>query len=102
MDKSRVVIARKWLNPQIEINVNIEGISIGMDLRDFLHALADEAAEKLVANAVSKAGNPTFWFTSAAAQRKVVEALESDEAVRIFEEAAAEIVAEIKKLTVRI
>jgi hypothetical protein len=39
---SYVTVSRYWDNPQILSNITIEGIAIGMDVKDFIKALKSE------------------------------------------------------------
>ena len=53
IDKDVVVISREWANPEIRIQVNANGIALGISLDDFMAAVADEV------------GNPTLMLTKA-------------------------------------
>ena len=52
-DKVRVIVARKWHNPEIVISVTADGIAIAIPLVDFIQALAVEL------------GNPALLLTKA-------------------------------------
>jgi len=45
--RSAVIISRKWDNPKIMAVVNSEGISLGMELEDFVKSLAIQLGSPL-------------------------------------------------------
>ena len=98
----KITICRNWNNPEIQINVSSENISLEMGLADFLHALADEAAEPIAASITGAAGNPSFWFTKEALTRNLVKALEGADAHAEFVKAANRIVERIKRETTKV
>jgi hypothetical protein len=98
----KVVVMRKWNDPEIRITVSNEAIGIEMSLHDFVRALTDEAAEELVAQAVRDAGNPTLLFTSAQMEKRLVDSIESDKAQAIFVAAAERIVKAMKAETAKV
>ncbi len=102
MNKSKVVIARKWNNPVIRLTVETDGISVEMELADFVAAMADESAELLVLHIAQAAPNPSLWFTKERLSKELVKALKSVEARMIYSDAATNIVTEAKKQTIHV
>lgn len=64
---SKVIIGRRWDNPNITVDVTTDAIGISMPLADFIHALSIEA------------GNPTMLLTVSALEKKLIQA--ADEVV---------------------
>ena len=52
MDKSIVVVSRKWHEPFIRVDVTTVGIGVTMTLEDFVTALEAETGQTLQAAAV--------------------------------------------------
>ena len=98
----RVVIVKRWNNPQIDISIDREGIEIGMSVQDFVTGLADEAAELLAAEIAGKAGNPLTLMTNAQLVQRIVSAVESDSARKIFTDAANRVFSAMKAETVKV
>jgi hypothetical protein len=99
---AKVTILRKWNSPTILITVSDESIAIEMTLSDFVCALTDEVAEPLVKDVAALIGNPTFIFTNEALQRKLIAGIESETTQKIFLDATARIMEEVKKETVKV
>ena len=97
-----VTILRRWNNPRIEITVSSEAIALAMTLEDFVRALTDEVAEKVVMEAVQAAGNQTLLFTNAQLERRLLAALEGEKAQQIFIEATERIIEAVKQETVKL
>ena len=97
-----VTILRRWNNPKIEITVYNDSIELTMTLEDFVRALTDEVAEKVVVEAVQAAGNPTLLFTNAQLEKRLLSALEGEKAQQIFIEATERIVEAVKQETVNL
>jgi hypothetical protein len=51
--KAVVLVSREWHEPRIRIQVSVEGVSIAMELEDFLQAMVQET------------GNPAVVMTQA-------------------------------------
>lgn len=94
-----ITILRKWNNPTIQIQVTSEAIGLTMSLDDFIVALADEAAEPLVRQAVQDAGNPSLLFTNAQLEKRLIATIESKKAHSIFAEATERIIEGVKAET---
>lgn len=97
-----VTIMRRWNNPRIEIMVSNEAIALTMTLEDFVRALTDEVAERVVVEAVQAAGNPTLLFTNAQLEKRLIAALEGEKAQQIFIEATDRIMEVVKQETVKL
>ena len=65
MDKQRIVVARKWENPEILAFMSDKEVGASMDLVSFLSALAQEV------------GNPTLLFSTQGMLKKMLEASET-------------------------
>lgn len=100
--KSAITILRKWNNPHIEINVTRESIGLTMSLDDFITALTDEVAEKVVRQIVQDAGNPTFLLTNAQMEKRMVAAIEGAKVHDIFVSATEQIIDAVKAETNKI
>jgi hypothetical protein len=98
----KITILRKWNNPNIEISVSNEAIGLSMTLDDFIRALTDEVAEPLVRLIAADAGNPTFLFTKAQLERRLVEAIEGAKSQAIFVAATEQIIEAVKAETVKV
>ncbi len=72
--RSAVIVSRKWQNPKIAVTVNADGISIGIELSQFLTSLAEEV------------GSPATLFSKQALKAKL-------------EEAASKVISEMKDVT---
>ena len=64
MDKTVVVVSRRWAGQLIKVDVTTEGIDIAMSLPEFMEALAQEA------------GSPTTLLTKKALRQRLLEAAE--------------------------
>lgn len=98
----KITICRKWNNPQINIKLTDDEISMEMSLEDFLVALTDEVAEPLVRDIAENAGNPLFWATKQALTDNLVKAIESKNAVKLFVEAANRVTEAVKLETSKV
>lgn len=99
---TKITILRKWNNPQIEINVTNEAISISMSLGDFVRALTDEVAEVLVTDVAKAIGNPALLMTAGQLERKMVAAVESKRSQAIFAAATERIIERVKEETAKV
>ena len=99
---TKIMICRKWNNPQIGITVSNQEISLEMSLDDFLVALTDEAAEPIVESIASSAGNPAFWFTKEALTRNLVNTLEGASVHLELVKAAERIISAVKNETTKV
>jgi hypothetical protein len=95
----KVTIMRKWNSPLISIDLTAESIGISMSLDNFIEILTDEVAEPLVRDVVQNAGNPAFVMTKAQLEKKLVDAIESEESRKLFREAALRIIDAMKQET---
>ena len=98
----KITICRNWNNPEIQINVSSENISLEMGLADFLHALADEAAEPIAASIAGAAGNPSFWFTKEVLTSNLIKSLESADVHAVLVRAANQVIEKVKQETRKI
>jgi hypothetical protein len=97
-----LLISRKWNHPKIFIEMEHEGIQIGMSVADFVTALADEAAEPLAAQIAGSAGNPFLLMTNAQLVARIVAAVEGEAARRIFADAAERVFSGVKAETAHV
>lgn len=102
MNTTKVTIMKKWNSPVIRIRVTDEDISLEMPLIDFVCALTDEVAEPLVVDVAALIGNPAFIFTNASLQKKLIQEIESQAVQKLFLDATARIIEEVKKETVKV
>jgi hypothetical protein len=63
-DKVRLTIARKWHNPIITHTINKDGISVVIDLEDFVEAVVREV------------GSVTWTFTDASFKKQLEDAVQ--------------------------
>lgn len=92
----KVTILRKWNNPEIRLSVTTDGISISMNLPDFVRALADEVAEPTVRQITEDAGNIALLFTNGQLQKRMVDSIEGEKVQVIFANAANQIIERMK------
>jgi hypothetical protein len=97
-----ILISKRWNHPQIAISMNASGIKIEMSVDDFVTALADESAEVLAAEIAGNAGNPLALMTNAQLTKRIVEAVESESARRIFADAAERVFSGMKAETAKV
>lgn len=62
--RSKVVIGRKWNNPNIYTYIDVNKIELDISLKDFIHALAEEI------------GNPALCMTKAQLEKRMQTALD--------------------------
>lgn len=62
MDRTKIIVSRKWTNPQIEVSVSNTEINSKMDFLPFLNSMIEEM------------GNPTFIMTKSQLFYKLQEA----------------------------
>lgn len=78
------------------------GVGISMDIRDFMFALADEAAEPMAEVIAGDAGNPFLLMTTAQLKKRLVSSVESDSVRQVFEQAAEKIFSAMKAETAKV
>jgi len=73
---SYVTVSRHWDNPQILSNITIEGIAIGMEIKDFTKALkiemglTDDAMDKAVVRVLEKMKEESTKIVAMARRRR--------------------------------
>ncbi len=104
-DKQFVTISRKWHNPQIEITLTNEAISLEMQMDDFVEALKKELdTEKFVAAIKESIGSIT-WVVKKETFGKMMDAAatEAKDALHGALEAAIErIVSGVKRESAKV
>lgn len=80
-NKFKVVIGRKWNNPEIYTTLTSEGICLGVSPDNLVKALVREVVdpaffEELVRALAQTAGNPTFLVTTAGLEKALLTALQ--------------------------
>ena len=73
---SYVTVSRHWDNPQILSNITIEGIAIGMEIKDFTKALkiemglTDDAMDRAVVRVLEKMKEESAKVITRAGRKK--------------------------------
>lgn len=99
---TKITICRNWNNPEIGIGITSESISVEISLDDFLWALADEAAEPIVASIAEAAGNPAFWFTKESLTSNLIKSLESADVHAVLVKASNQVIEKVKQETSKV
>lgn len=100
MDKTTVVISKKFNGAAVQVRVTNTELSISISLSDFISTLAGVAKDGVVTAAAEYAGNPTMLVTNAQLVQRLKSTSTAESVAQALLAASASVVNDLKSHSV--